>query len=168
MKARPTRCVFGLSVTLSSSSWPIAPSIILSMCAVSRNRNGRLKTLRSSTTGPNAPTLTRASCKAPTCACSIASFSPPSCIDTEPPAGSRFELLAHVLDRLDRRIAFRMDVRGLEYGFLLRRLRATADHGEERCREAEPQRLASIDHVGLPCSLICVAMLLLRSYDNLI
>jgi hypothetical protein len=40
-----------------------------------------LKTLRSSTTGPNARTLTRASYKAPTWACSIASFSTPSCIE---------------------------------------------------------------------------------------
>src|SRR6266478_3989720 len=50
------------------------------MCAVLRNRNGRLKTLRSSITGPSAPTLTRAIWMAPTWACSIASFSPPSCI----------------------------------------------------------------------------------------
>src|SRR6516225_9537663 len=33
MKARPTKCVFGLSVTLSSSSWPIGPSMTSSICA---------------------------------------------------------------------------------------------------------------------------------------
>ena len=51
------------------------------MCALSRNMNGRLKTLSSGTSGPMGPTLMRAICSAPTCACSIISFSPPSCID---------------------------------------------------------------------------------------
>src|SRR5664279_6107984 len=81
MKHRATRPAFGLLVTLSISSWPIGPSITFCMCSVLRNRYGMLKTLRSSTTGPRAPTLTRANWIAPTCACSIASFSPPSCID---------------------------------------------------------------------------------------
>ena len=43
--------------------------------------NGRLKTLSSGTSGPIGPTLMRAMASAPTCACSIISFSPPSCID---------------------------------------------------------------------------------------
>ena len=42
--------------------------------------NGRLKTLSSSTIGPIGPTEMRAICSAPTCACSIISFSPPSCM----------------------------------------------------------------------------------------
>src|SRR6516162_2563403 len=72
---------FFVRVTLSRSSVPMAPSITFCICAVLRNKNGRLNTLRSSITGPMAPTLTRAICKAPTCACSMASFSPPSCIE---------------------------------------------------------------------------------------
>src|SRR6516165_9272947 len=76
----PTRPAFWLLVTLPSSSWPIGPSITFCMCAVLRNRKGRLKTLRSSITGPSAPTLTRANWMAPIWACSMASFSPPSCI----------------------------------------------------------------------------------------
>jgi len=40
-----------------------------------------LKTFSSSTIGPIGPTEMRAICSAPTCACSIISFSPPSCID---------------------------------------------------------------------------------------
>ena len=71
----------GLALILSSSSAPIGPSITFLMCASSRKMNGRLKTLRSSTTGPIAPTEMRAICSAPTWACSIISFSPPSCID---------------------------------------------------------------------------------------
>ena len=51
------------------------------MCASSLNTNGMLKTLSSSTIGPIGPTEMRAICSAPTCACSIISFSPPSCID---------------------------------------------------------------------------------------
>ena len=56
---------------------------------------------------------------APTCACSIASFSPPSCIDgihlhAEPAVGRRFEFLAEIFDRDDGRIAGRMNVRRLE------------------------------------------------------
>ena len=43
--------------------------------------NGRLNTLSSGTIGPIGPTLMRAMASAPTCACSIISFSPPSCID---------------------------------------------------------------------------------------
>ena len=42
---------------------------------------GRLKTLSSGTSGPIGPTLMRAMASAPTWACSIISFSPPSCID---------------------------------------------------------------------------------------
>ena len=51
------------------------------MCALSRNMKGRLKTLSSGTIGPIGPTLMRAICRAPTWACSIISFSPPSCIE---------------------------------------------------------------------------------------
>ena len=42
---------------------------------------GRLKTLSSGTIGPMGPTLMRAMASAPTCACSIISFSPPSCME---------------------------------------------------------------------------------------
>src|SRR3984893_10724528 len=41
------------------------PSITFCMCAVLRNRKGRLNTLRSSITGPSAPTLMRANWMAP-------------------------------------------------------------------------------------------------------
>ena len=70
-----------LLVSLSSISAPIGPSITLRICASSLNTNGMLKTLNSSTIVPIGPTEMRAICSAPTCACSVISFSPPSCID---------------------------------------------------------------------------------------
>ena len=62
---------------------------------------------------------------APTCACSIISFSPPSCIDgyiwmLSRPLRRALELLAHAHDRLDRRIAERMHVGRLEHHLALR------------------------------------------------
>ena len=79
----------------------------------------------SSTTGPSAPTETRAKAMAPTCACSIASFSPPSCIDgyiwtLSRALGRGVELLAEVLDRGDGRIALGVHVGSLEHELVLR------------------------------------------------
>jgi hypothetical protein len=96
-----------LALIFSSSSVPIGPSITLRMCASSRKMNGMLKTFSSSTTGPSAPTEMRAICSAPTCACSIISFSPPSCIEgyiwmLMRPFVAASELLAHAHDSLPR------------------------------------------------------------------
>ncbi|MGC4005489.1 MAG: hypothetical protein QM811_21175 [Pirellulales bacterium] len=62
----------------------------------------------------------RAYCSAPTWACSIISFSPPSCIggkhlNAQAPVGRGVELLADLLDRLDGRIAERVHVGSLEH-----------------------------------------------------
>src|SRR5947209_961138 len=115
----PTSPAFALAVTLSSSSWPISPSITFCICAALRKRNGRLNTLSSSITGPSAPTLTRANWMAPICACSIAPQRPeadlrepqqiPAPLDEPPPdalgPGRRrlvVERHAQVLDRVGR------------------------------------------------------------------
>ena len=67
-----------LSVILARISSPIGPSMTLRMWASSRNTNGMLKTLTSGTTEPTGPSEMRAIWIAPTWACSIISFSPPS------------------------------------------------------------------------------------------
>ncbi len=77
IQPRPTRRA-ELAVILSRISLPIGPSITARMWASSRNRNGRLNTLTSGTTGPIGPSEMRAICSAPICACSIISFSLPS------------------------------------------------------------------------------------------
>ncbi len=101
---------------------PISPSITFSMWATSRNTNGRLKTLNSGTSGPIGPTEMRAICSAPTWACSIISFSPPSCIDgniwiERRPLVAASSFLPMRLDGGDRRIAGRMHVGGLQDDF---------------------------------------------------
>jgi hypothetical protein len=55
-------------------------------------------------------------------------------LDRDPAVGGRFELLAHALDGLDRRIAERMDVARLPHHFLLRQggRRTRADGHHER------------------------------------
>ncbi len=63
---------------MSSISWPIGPSITARMCAGSRKTNGMLNTFTSGTTGPTGPSDVRSSWIAPTCVCSIISFSAPS------------------------------------------------------------------------------------------
>jgi hypothetical protein len=80
IQPRPTRRA-ELLVSLVSSSSPIGPSITLRICASSLNTKGMLKTFSSSTMVPIGPTEMRAIWSAPTCACSVISFSPPSCID---------------------------------------------------------------------------------------
>src|ERR1700737_1555504 len=117
----PTRPAFWLLVTLPSSSWPIGPSITFCMCAVLRNRKGRLNTLRSSLTGPSAPTLMRANWVAP--------------------LWWGFQLSADVLDRAHRRVTCRMNVGGLEYHFRLRRGRRNEASGS--CERGEN---AQADH----------------------
>ena len=77
----PIRPAVGWSESFFSISSPIGPSITFSMCGVSRNMNGRLNTFISGTIWPIGPTLMRAMASAPTWACSIISFSPPSCIE---------------------------------------------------------------------------------------
>src|SRR5713226_7215254 len=110
----------GLSVTLSSIAWPIGPSMTFSICSVLRNRNGRLNTLRSATTGPSAPTLTRASCKGADLGLLdrllfAAELHRGIHLDADAAAGRRFELLAHVFDRLHGRVALGVYVRSLQH-----------------------------------------------------
>ena len=72
----------------ASISSPIGPSITARMCASLRKTNGMLKTLTSGTTGPTGPSEVRRMSIAPTCVCSIISFSPPST-----PPGNIFSLM---------------------------------------------------------------------------
>src|SRR4029077_12901718 len=101
--------------------------------------NGSRKTLSSSTTGPSAPTETRAICSAPTCACSIISFSPPSCIcgylcsvspppdaqclyppPPSPPRPCGLRVSAQAPERPHRGITERVHVGRLDHHLLLR------------------------------------------------
>ncbi len=94
---------------LSSNSSPIGPSITFCMCAVLRNRNGRLNTLSSWITGPSAPTLMRAMERADLRLLDrlflAAELHRGEHLHGEPAVGRGVELLAEVFDRDHRRVA---------------------------------------------------------------
>jgi hypothetical protein len=70
-------------------------------------------------------------------------------LDAEPTPGCRFELLPHVLDRLNRWIAFGMDVRCLQNQLLIRRVRTAEGRPEQHCRRRQMQNSPSDNHMSL-------------------
>ena len=71
--------------------------------------------------------------------------------NAEPPLGRRFELLAHILDSLDRRIPFRVHIRCFQNHFLICRSATVGEHAQRQWCGKELQCVAPADHVTLPC-----------------
>ncbi len=71
-------------------------------------------------------------------------------LDADAAAGRRFELLAHVLDRLDGRVALGVHVRGLQHRRWLRPSVAQRCRGEERGASRQRQQIPSLHAVPSP------------------